>query len=73
VPRLLYVEDNEMNRAMLSRRFDQHAARLDAAGLGWMDRGRGDLLKLEHWQHATVHLQSSGAEGVSRAEVELVD
>jgi hypothetical protein len=33
----------------------------------------GSLLKLEYWQHATVHLQSSGAEGLSRAEVELVD
>jgi hypothetical protein len=33
----------------------------------------GSLLKSEYWQHATVHLQSSGAEGLSRAEVELVD
>jgi putative methionine-R-sulfoxide reductase with GAF domain len=74
VPRLLYVEDNEMNRDMLSRRF--RSARGSALMLlvwaGWIVV-EGSLLKLEYWQHATAHLQSPGAEGVSRAEVELVD
>jgi hypothetical protein len=39
---------------------------------GWI-MVEGSLLKSEYWQHAIAHLQSSGAEGVSRAEAELVN
>ena len=62
-----------MNRDMLSRRLiSTRLGLMLLVWAGWIVV-EGSLLKLEYWQHATAHLQSSGAEGVSRAEVELVD
>jgi hypothetical protein len=60
-----------MNRDMLSRRFDQHAARLDAAGVGRMDRGRGQ--PQVRVLAARLPTFKAPAPMVSRTEVELED